>query len=88
MNFFGIPIIESRYAVSREKRQVHGVYADWRERLNRNFGRPSTAKWEPIEGDWETTVDVPAVFMVDGNRFIAHPELVATLLLQSTAVRT
>ena len=79
MNLFGIPIITSRHAVTCETQTVHGVYADWMQRQARNFSRPSTGKWEPLEGDWEITVEKPAIFMIrDGvgrESALVHPEL-------------
>ena len=77
--FYGLPIFQSEYAVTRERRTV--VFHDWRERQARNFGRPSTGKWEPI--DFETDVDVPACYIVNqsGRAVIfVHPSLTDRLL--------
>ncbi len=82
MSLFGLRVVESRYAVTRETETVHGVYPDWRERQARNFGRPSTGKWEPIEGDWDVTVEKPAIFVVGGGTggtAFMHPTLMGVL---------
>ena len=71
---FDVPIIESPFAMTEETAFVWPP--DWRQRLERNLGRPSTARWEPVA--YETTRTVPAVIMV-GNVCYAHPKVVKAL---------
>lgn len=51
---------------------------DWRERLARNLGRPSTGRWEPLE----IPTRAPAAWIGPDGHIYAHPSVAARLMAE------
>lgn len=68
---YGIPVRTSTALGGDPYWRAHG---DWRERLARNFGRPSTGKWESLAA----YIVPPDVLMIGGD-WVMSPRALAAI---------
>ncbi len=76
LNAFGYEIITSDFLVIDDPagRTEEVGHRDWRERLARNFARPSTGRWEPLTFDRVIKVPDPNAYVLhDQHRMMMHP---------------